>query len=417
MDANREKEKKLGTLTLSGLLVGSILGSGIILLPPMAYELLGEKAIYAWLVILLLGIAFGWIFAKISLLAPNNEGVSAIVGNHLGKSYQELSANFLMTAVYFGPVAVYETASDFISGMLDHSIINRDFISLLLPLFCISILLMGIKSLGRITLILSSLTALILIVSSIYLLVSQASIVIPSGLPPINHFGATLLLLFWSIIGWEVVGNYVEEVANPKRTIMRAVSISLIAVTLIYLLSTFALQSYLSQSYMDKGNTITMNLLLIPLFGDKAYIVLGIIASGLCLCTVLMILGGVTRQMSVRAESGRLPSILMQRERERSPKKALLALSFIHYVLLVLILYDIITTKWLVEIANTFFICNALLGLIAGLKCLPGYIIKGLIIILIISLGILLFYSHILGWLAFIAVTVITLWNNARRKY
>ncbi len=35
--------KKLNTLTLSGLIIGPILGSGIVLLPPLAYEMMGHN--------------------------------------------------------------------------------------------------------------------------------------------------------------------------------------------------------------------------------------------------------------------------------------------------------------------------------------------------------------------------------------
>ena len=43
---------KIGPLTLTGLTVGPILGSGILILPPIVYGLIKEWAIIAWLVIL-----------------------------------------------------------------------------------------------------------------------------------------------------------------------------------------------------------------------------------------------------------------------------------------------------------------------------------------------------------------------------
>jgi APA family basic amino acid/polyamine antiporter len=39
--------RQLNTWTLAGLMVGPILGSGIILLPPLAYARLGTQAIWA----------------------------------------------------------------------------------------------------------------------------------------------------------------------------------------------------------------------------------------------------------------------------------------------------------------------------------------------------------------------------------
>jgi hypothetical protein len=47
-------KRQLNTLTLFGLMIGPILGSGIILLPPMIYDMVGNLSLWVWLVILVL---------------------------------------------------------------------------------------------------------------------------------------------------------------------------------------------------------------------------------------------------------------------------------------------------------------------------------------------------------------------------
>ena len=193
--------------------------------------------------------------------------------------------------------------------------------------------------------------------------------------------GSTLLLLFWAIIGWEVIGNYVEEVDNPKKTLMRAMKISLTAVISIYILTTYTLQNSISDEIITKNSNINVGLILVPLLGNFSHIIMGIIAAGLCYSTLIMILGAVTRQMAARAEKGTLPAFLRKKENERSPKKALLALTAFHCLLILLIHYNFISVEWTVGIANTFFICNALLGLIASLKCVDSVLLKVLIVL------------------------------------
>lgn len=399
-------DKKIRTLSLSGLMIGPILGSGIVLLPPMAIRLLGEQAIIAWLIIMVLGVIFAYVFTRMSLMATSNEGVSMIIGAKLGSACRELSSNYLTSAVCFGPVAVLFTASDFVGGIFPGIAAYRTLTTFILLLLSVLVLLMGITAIGRITLVLSSLTAILLVAASTYSLLNQTAVHFPGQFPDLGELGGALLLLFWAIIGWEVVGNYVEEVNNPRITIMRAMKISLAAVTLVYLLSAFALQNTLTEQSLTGRSDINMSLILVPLFGSYAYPMMGFIAAGLCYSTLIMILGAVTRQMAARAETGSMPGFFKQRQGEKSPKRALLVLTLFHCLQILLLHFDFITIQWIVGVANTFFIGNALLGLVAGVKCVEGSLIKGLTVVLMIALGILLAFSPYTGWILFMAVTL-----------
>jgi len=76
--------RQLNTWTLAGLMVGPILGSGIILLPPMAYARLGAQAIWAWMLTLALGGAFAWLFIRMALRSRSDAGLAAQVAQALG---------------------------------------------------------------------------------------------------------------------------------------------------------------------------------------------------------------------------------------------------------------------------------------------------------------------------------------------
>ncbi|WP_277408811.1 amino acid permease [Lacrimispora xylanisolvens] len=107
-------KKKLNVFTVSGLMTGPILGSGIIFLPSLAYDMLGEHAIFAWIIIMALNILFAYVFAKMTIIASDNRGISTIVGDMFGSRFGTLAANYLTVAVFFGPVAVAITAAEFI---------------------------------------------------------------------------------------------------------------------------------------------------------------------------------------------------------------------------------------------------------------------------------------------------------------
>ena len=114
---------------------------------------------------------------------------------------------------------------------------------------------------ARVMLVLSSLTACLLLAGSLTTLVGAPVLSLPRGLPELTEFGHVLLLIFWSVFGWEVLGNYVAEVDNPARTMLCAMRISLAGIVSVYLLTAFALQN------APAGG---MPGLLVPILGAKA---------------------------------------------------------------------------------------------------------------------------------------------------
>ncbi len=399
-------KKKLNAFSLSGLMVGPVLGSGIVVLPSMAYEALGDHAIYAWIMVMLLGLGFAYVFTRMSMMAATNEGVSLMIGEALGARYRDLSSNFLIAAVCFGPVAVIQTAAGYVQGMLPTGALPPLVVALLFMAVEVLVLLSGIRVMGNVTLILSSLTAFILTLGGVYSLITNGVSALPAGLMDMKTMGSTLLILFWAIIGWEVIGNYVEDVKNPKRTLMRAMKASVTVVMLVYFVVTYALQS---SPLIKGGAAVSLNTIMAPLFGGIAPFLLGAVALALCYCTILMVLGAVTRQMAARAENGRLPAFFSQKPGGRAPVKAILSLTLVHCVMIVLIETNVVSLTFLVGIANTFFISNALLGLMGAFKSMKGAFLRTVIVVLMACLASLLLFSHVAGWIMLLSVTAVTL--------
>ncbi len=387
-------KKKLNALSLSGLMVGPVLGSGIVVLPAMAYEALGDHALYAWIMVLLLGTGFAYVFTRMSMMSATNEGVSLMIGEALGERYRELSANCLTIAVCFGPVAVIQTAAGYMQSMLPNGALAPLPAALLFMAANVLVLLCGIRVMGSVMLVLSSLTAVVLTLGGAWSLISQGAAALPPGLPDVNTLGSTLLILFWAIIGWEVVGNYVEDVSNPKRTLMRAMKASAAAVALVYLVVTYALQS---SPYAKGGGPASLQIIMFPLFGASAPYLLGAVALALCCLTILMVMGAVARQMAARAQKGRLPAVFSQKPGSRAPAKAILMLTAVHLAVILLIQGRLLSLKDAVGLANTFFISNALLGLAGAYRCMKGAWLKGIIVILALCLASLLIFSPAAG--------------------
>lgn len=383
--------KKLNAVTASGLMIGPILGSGIIFLPPLAYETLGEHAIIAWVVLMALGALFAYVFARMTAAVPDNQGISAVIGSMLAKRFGKLAANYLTIAVVFGPVAVSLIAAGFIEAILPHANGVGQIAVAAAVLFVSALLVLSnVAFLGRFMLVLSSLTACLLLVGSLATLISVPSVSFLQSFPPVNKMGHTLLLIFWAIVGWEVLGNYAEDVENPARTLMRAMKISLSVILLVYLITAFALQ--------NSGDNL-MSGLLTPLFGQYAAPLFGLLATCLCILTIVTFTGAVARQTAARLHTSHLPPCLQEN------RVSVLLLLTLNLIVLGCHALGWLSFENIVGMSNTLFIGNASLGLAGGLRLLRSvYLRIGIVILLFMILAILLF-SPAYAIIFFIVVT------------
>jgi len=265
------------------------------------------------------------------------------------------------------------------------------------------LLLCGLTTVSRLTLVLSTLTAVFLVAGGVLgLSVHPFSWPEPAWGNP--DLGSTLLILFWAVVGWEVVANYSTDVRDPEKTIPRAGLVSLAAVSLVYMVTTLALQTLAPEAASP-----TMTTVLEPLFGPVAAEVAGLLAAGLCLGTVLMFMGAVTRMTAQRARAGHLPGWLGEREAGKTPRRAIVVLGVTSTIILTAVCFRAIRLEGLVSIANLFFLGNALLGLAAAWKILQGAVWKAVIVVLAAVLILLLAQGQLLGWFLVAAVTIATL--------
>lgn len=399
--------RKLNAWTLAGLMIGPILGSGVILLPPLAYTRLGNQALWAWLVILVLGGAFASIFIRMALRSRSDAGIADLVAREWGRVWGELASNFLTGAVVFGAVPVFLTAARLWPRMEGFPV------ELLAAVFLVvtaGLLWAGLTTVSRLSLVLSTLTAVLLVVGGTFGLIRHGSVSLPSSPIDPTGFGPTLLILFWAVVGWEVIGNYSNDVRRPEKTIPRAGMVSLAAVSLVYLVTTLALQTLAPL----QAGIPTVATVLVPLFGPGAAFVAGVLAGGLCLTSVLMFIGAVTRMTAQRARAGALPRWLGEKQ-AGTPRRAILIHAVLSAGLLVLIAVRWVTLEDLVSTSNLFFLGNALLGLAAAWKILSGWAIRSTIAILGVVLVLLLAQGQPVGWALFAAVAAASALPGRRR--
>lgn len=399
--------KTLGPLLLSGLMIGPILGSGIIILPPLAYGVAGDWAIFAWALMAMAGFFFAFTFARLSILYPGSGGVTTAVAAAFGTGAKQLTSLYLIGAVLFGPVAVMLTAADYLFPGSPAA----PLLALPMLLVCSCLLQRKIASIGRISLVMSSLAAVILLMGGVTVLLLHTKPAIPLAPFAAGDFGYTLLLLFWTIVGWEVVGNYSGEVRNPEKTITTAVGFSAAVITAVSMVVGAAIQ-YIDPA-LTGGGKLQVTALITPLFAGYSRPVMALLTLSLCTATYLLFVGGVARLIGVLAREKFLPRFLGTTNRSDAPVGAIAALTTVHLAVLAAACCGMVNTETLVAFANGFFIANALIGIAAAGKLFPGRLQRTVTFLLGLFFVVVFLHSHFLVILLILAMAAGTL---ARQK-
>ncbi|MFS1511385.1 APC family permease [Chengkuizengella sp. SCS-71B] len=403
-------DKKLNAVQLNGLIVGPILGSGIILLPPIIFEVAGDYAILSWITIMLINWFFAFLFGSLSVKFPGNSGVTQAVEDVFGKYIKYLTSFFLIGAVCFGPIAVLMTAAQFIhfDGFL-----STKWIAFLLMGITILILLLNVSFIGKIAFVLSSVSALLLFSGGLTSLIQYPKTELFTTSFDISSFGYSLLLLFWTIVGWEVIGNYSNDVKNVRSTIPKAVGFSALIISIVCLMVAASIQ-WSDIPNISGASQITVASILTPIFGSLTGLIIGFIAPGLCLSSIILFIGGTARLIRGMAEEGILPKKLSYRTKTNVPLGGIIALSCFHIFVFVLAFLDLINITQIVAIADVFFISNVFVTLLAAIKLFDQKIVKMMIVMMLFVLFVFLSFSSPII-LVFIAIfTIIFIYKQIK---
>lgn len=402
--------KKIGPLLLSGLMIGPILGSGIILLPPMAYEKLGNASLWAWIIIMALGAIFAMIFSKLTILHPGDGGMTIAIEKAMGHKLKLYASLLMISAVSFGPSAVMLTAAEYLAKLKVLESVPEAVLALLLVGLCLILLLKDIKFISTLSFALSTAISAVLAVSSVVVLTGASINIRPISQVNTTSLGQVVLLLFWAIIGWEIIGNYSEQVRDLKRTVPRATLLSLVIITGTYLIISLAVQS------LPRTGDLSLIHVLQPTFGSLSVGILALLVTGLCVCTYLLIVGALGRLVHSLAVESHFPAVLSKVNHSGVPVAAISYFICAHAFVLTASLTGILDIEGIVSIANGFFLANALIGLIAAIKIIRSPLYRAGAIILSVSLLFILSFSSAKIYIALATVYLLAHYLDKRHE-
>ncbi len=340
-----DRKRPLGLWTLTALVTGNMIGSGIFLLPADLANL-GSISLLSWGFTAIGAFFLAMVFANMGRLAPKTGGPYAYARLGLGNLIGFQTAYSYWIAIWAGNAAIALAATGYLSVFFPilATPLNAALatIALIWCLTCVNVL--GIKEAGTVQLVTTVLKIIpLLLISVLGWMYFNPDYIINnfnnSGhgtFYALSH-GATLTL--WAFIGVESATVPAESVENPTRTIPLATLLGTIIATIVYIASSTAILGLLPASALSHSPS--------P-FADAAAVVLGpwgksFIAVGAIISCVGCLNGWVLLQGQVAmaaARDGLFPAIFGKLNKRKVPAVGLMITSLLITALLLLTISD-----------------------------------------------------------------------------
>ncbi|MCC7097897.1 MAG: amino acid permease [Thermomonas sp.] len=224
----REAHKALGLWSATALVVGTIIGSGVFLLPA-ALAPYGGISLFGWAITLTGALALAATLARLAIRWPQTGGPYAFARNAFGDLPGFLVAWSYWICNWTGCAAISVAFAGSLGAIFPGLVATplRSAACALAALwFCIGINLAGMREFGRVQIILTVLKFLPLLLFggiAIWLIDgSHYRPLNPSTEPLPQAINATVALTVWSLLGLETATVPAGSIERPERTIPRA---------------------------------------------------------------------------------------------------------------------------------------------------------------------------------------------------
>ena len=303
-----------------GVSVTTVVGSGLLVLPGLAYGQLGPAALFAWLGASLVVAPLLVIFARLGSRHPNAGGVVGFAGAAFGPAGVAPVVFVLLGACAFGGAAMAVTGGRHLAALPGAG-------GLAMPVAaCYVVLVALLNVLGSRTLagLQSVLTGLLIVLVGT---VVVAAVLAP-GWTVTGRVAAperwldvlpTIGLVFFAFTGWELVAATTEEYRDPRRDVPRAVGIAFVVVVVLYVAVALAVQTSLpADDPRLLGAPLTA--VLTGVLGDAAGAVMSVAGALMILATLVSGSWAASRIGFDAARHGLLPARLRRlHPRTRTP--------------------------------------------------------------------------------------------------
>lgn len=400
----------LGLPQIIALYIGSVLGSGIMILPGVVADSSGPASLLAWVLMSLLVIPMALTMGLLSIKYPNSGGVSHFVSKAFNPDVGSLIGWFFLLSVVVGAPVIALVGAGYACAAVGLG----DSCRLVLAAF---ILLTGVLT-NYVGMKMTSQVQMAVVVTTIIILVSafagsiftvdlkNFSPFMPFGWESVGQAGT---LIFWSFLGWEAISHLSEEFENPERDVVKGTIIAALVIGILYVGTAFVVIG--THSYGPGISDVSLIQLIKVSFGPSGVVFAGFAALFICIAPVIAYIGAACRLAYSLSITGYAPAFLSRlSDRFQTPVGGLGFLAVCFTILLWIFNSRVLSLSTLIQIPNATFILTYLGGCAAGVVLLGDR--RFGVLVSVISLVMTVVVFLFVGWTVVYPAIITLVWGG-----
>ncbi|MDD7835085.1 APC family permease [Paenarthrobacter sp. AB444] len=360
----------LGLFRATGIYVGAILGSGVLVLPAIAAQVAGPASILAWALLLVFCTPVAFSFAEMSRQQPDAGGIATFVTRAFGQRASVVAGYLFYFAIPFGAPATAVIGGEYIAHATGG---GRETVLIAAGLILAAGFLsnaVGIRVSSKLQLLLMVLlVALLAFAVAVAAPYARAGNFVPFAPNGYWAVGGAASLLFFCFAGWEAVTHLAGEFRNPERDLKRATWLTLMVVGVIYIGLVAACVAVLGPGLA--GSSVPVAELLAKGLGPAAAPVTAVAAAVLTFGPLNTFVAGASKLGARLASDGVLPRALARGTGPGEvPSVSLGVLGVMASISFVLAATGVLSMEFQIGAASACFTAVTAFGLAAGVVLL-----------------------------------------------
>ncbi len=308
----KTKKRAFGLWSAVFLGIGSMVGAGIFVLLGEAGAIAGNLVWISFIFGGIIALLSGYSLAKLASAYPSRGGIVEYLVQCYGEGVFSGSVSVLFYLSAMVAIAmVAKTFGTYASMMMgSYSLFWANLYSIGILLFFVIVNLAGSSSIAKIENIVVVIKLIIITTFTVvvFFYIDPKLLSLKDAPPAINVFSA-IALTFFAYEGFRVITNTVEDMENPSKILLKAMTISIGLVMILYVAVTFAVFGNLTLGEIIKAQDYALAEAAKPAFGQIGFTLMAIAALISTASSINANLYAVTNVTYQMAKNGELPKI------------------------------------------------------------------------------------------------------------
>ncbi len=304
-------QKAFNTFNAVMLGIGSMVGAGIFIVIGQAGSIAGNIVWASFVFGGLAALLSGYSLAKLAVRYPSRGGIIEYLVQGYGEGVFSGSTGVLFYLSQL--IAIAAVAKSFGAYAETFMTVSDDWANIYAIVIVSVFILINLLGTALVAkaenIIVIIKVAVLLFFTAIALFYIQPKLLSINDMPPIKDMFFAIGLTFFAYQGFSVITNTVEDMQNPKKTMMRAMFIAISLVAILYIVTSLAVLGNLSLSEVIQAKDYALAEAAKPIFGELGFKIMAATALLATASAINATLYAATEIGYTLAKEGDLPEV------------------------------------------------------------------------------------------------------------